>query len=229
MLPFLVLLLAADLVVTTPPPPQKVPERGCTLMPGAYWRWSVDPATLLSAYPESERAKVEKGVTMMRCRLNPDHSVRDCVVTSESPQGSGFGAASISIESKLMLNYANVDLNEPVCVILDWSPTAVSFTNVGVISAPHWVRRPNSDELRRTYPRRALEGGVNGHSVMECEADAQGTLQNCKSIEESPDGFGFGDAELKLAKYFKLSPTTSDGKSVAGAHIRIPLQWRLVG
>jgi periplasmic protein TonB len=57
---------------------------------------------------------------------------------------------------------------------------------------------------------------------MECRVMAQGTVNNCVVLRESPTGYGFGDAALASTRYFKLNPRTVDGQAIEGAKVQIP-------
>ncbi len=60
---------------------------------------------------------------------------------------------------------------------------------------------------------------------MECGVVADGTLADCKIVSETPAGAGFGDAILRMAKHFQMTPTTSNGTPVAGGRVRIPIRF----
>ena len=95
------------------------------------------------------------------------------------------------------------------------------------ISSPDWIHLPNADDLARYYPKAASRQGISGRAVMQCKVNAQGRLEDCAVLSEDPVGWDFGDAELKLAPFFRMTAKTPDGKSVAGASVTIPMRFTL--
>jgi TonB family protein len=93
------------------------------------------------------------------------------------------------------------------------------------LSDVRWARAPNARDFARFYPHRALEQGRSGRVVLDCVAAASGAL-DCSVAEENPVGWGFGDAAISIARQARIEPTTPDGRSVAGAHVRVPLAFR---
>jgi len=91
------------------------------------------------------------------------------------------------------------------------------------LGMPHWVRKPDGDDVASVYPSGAL--GRGGHAVVLCKITADGSMSDCKLLSEQPEGLGFGDAALKLAPHFKMSATTSDGRSVEGLTVNVPMTF----
>src|SRR6478752_10379274 len=58
---------------------------------------------------------------------------------------------------------------------------------------------------------------------MRCRVDAGGRMQNCRIAAEAPTGAGFGGMALKLSRNFQVAPTTTDGVSVEGGNVTIPI------
>jgi len=98
-------------------------------------------------------------------------------------------------------------------------PTDFSLSDV------RWVRAPSARDFARYYPDRALEQDQSGRVVLDCVASASGAL-DCAVAEESPVGWGFGAAAMNIARQARIEPTTEDGSSVSGRHVRLPLAFR---
>jgi periplasmic protein TonB len=98
-----------------------------------------------------------------------------------------------------------------------------------LIVDPKWLSRPSAEEMSRYYPERAIDLDLTGQATLFCSVVASGKLADCRVVSETPAGAKFGDAALKLASFFRMSPRTVDGKPVDGGLTRISIAFKLTG
>jgi protein TonB len=78
-----------------------------------------------------------------------------------------------------------------------------------VITNPSWSRRPQVTD--RDFPDRAISSGTAGQASVRCTVTASGRPANCQVTSESPSGYGFGRAAVRVVERGQLSPRTVDG------------------
>lgn len=105
------------------------------------------------------------------------------------------------------------------------APTPSAASGPFELSGVRWVNRPSRRDYARAFPQRALDAGQSGRVTLDCTASGSGAL-DCSVGNELPRGYGFGNAALELSRQFRLAPTTGDGRSVAGGHISVPVEFR---
>ena len=85
------------------------------------------------------------------------------------------------------------------------------------------IRGPSSAEILSVGPR--LPRGVRrppGRASVNCVIRADQRLDDCRLVQETPPGFGFGEQALRAAAYFRWNPPlTAAGRPVAGKRVTV--------
>jgi TonB family protein len=192
-------------------------------------------ADVLAFYPAQDRAKGVEGAATINCHSSPHGAARDCTLISESPQGDGFGDAALRVAAAsvdragLDLPPDKAELPRTITLVFKLSPPSIRPNLLNPshsIEAPRWLRRPSADDVASAYPERAWRAGIEGSATMVCVVTRAGGMRDCAVTDQAPEGAGFGPAELKLARFFRMTPTTDLGFSVEGAKVTIPVIFR---
>lgn len=80
--------------------------------------------------------------------------------------------------------------------------------------------KPTAEQFDRYYPERAYRMGVSGTANLRCDVTADGSLSNCTISSEMPGDQGFGDAALRLSRFYKVDPAR-------GGAIDLPVEFKL--
>lgn len=94
------------------------------------------------------------------------------------------------------------------------------------ITQPRWIETPNGADFARHYPRRALERERDGRVVLDCVVAATGRL-GCAVASETPAGWGFGEAALRISESFRMSPMLENGQPTEGGRVRVPIAFQI--
>ena len=88
---------------------------------------------------------------------------------------------------------------------------------------PVFTERPDANDLNAARPQGSPDEG--GSVILECDFSARGAPTDCRAVEETPKGSGFGQAALGPARKFRLAPAKRDGKPVEAKNVRIPITF----
>jgi TonB family protein len=92
---------------------------------------------------------------------------------------------------------------------------------------PGWLKRPGAAEFAKVWPREAFRRNLGGRAELNCAVSAQGLLEDCKVVSETPADMGFGGAALALAPKYVLRPAMVDGKAVGGARFQFGIRFEM--
>jgi TonB family protein len=91
--------------------------------------------------------------------------------------------------------------------------------------AAPWVKLPMPEDLDKVYPQKALRLGVEGSATLRCTSRPDGTLADCAVAGESPAGYDFGAAALKLAGKFRSEAPCADGPDTRPGGREVPIRF----
>ncbi|MNE07627.1 Gram-negative bacterial tonB protein [compost metagenome] len=90
---------------------------------------------------------------------------------------------------------------------------------------PRLIQGPTKDQIRRLHPREAFRQRLNGRASIACRIRLDTRLEDCRVVDETPPGRGFGQAALAASPYFRFRPPTRDGRPVEGREITVGVEF----
>jgi protein TonB len=107
------------------------------------------------------------------------------------------------------------------------APTVGAVSSDGFVTHPVWKRFEFETKYPSFYPAAARPTAATGRVVIICSVTAAGDMTRCEVSAESPAGYGFGDAALKLVPLeFHLMPQSAPGRSLEGLKVRFPITFQ---
>lgn len=82
-------------------------------------------------------------------------------------------------------------------------------------------------DVTQLYPPIAMAEDVRGVGTVECWVSEAGRFEDCRVVSESPEGYGFGEATIRLVSRYELEPARLDGVPVRFGPVRQRIIWEL--
>lgn len=94
-------------------------------------------------------------------------------------------------------------------------------------SGPIILRGASNGEILAFVPPEARRQRRSGRSAVNCVIRADTRLEGCRVVDESPGGFGFGEAAVRIAEtHFRFRPpTTASGRAVEGFRVTVTVNF----
>ncbi len=90
---------------------------------------------------------------------------------------------------------------------------------------PRWAQRPTVRDMQGAYPASAQRRNVEGRVVLDCLIGTDLAVR-CRSISETPAGYGFAAAALRVAQQYRAAATLEDGRPAAGERAQLSMQFK---
>lgn len=171
---------------------------------------TTDP--ILAYYPPAALAARLAGVATLTCDGNEHGALTNCSLLNETPAGAGFGAAALALAAH-SIEFPTLKVPEMSRfkheITFGFAPSP-PMISPDVLTEPwswptadvEWMGLGFTDPGR--YPGGASVSHVTGYVLLLCALRARGWLADCQVIQETPSGYGFGQAALSLTHQMRL-------------------------
>lgn len=85
------------------------------------------------------------------------------------------------------------------------------------VTEPVWAAQPAEWWAVREFPVAAARRRLPGRATIRCRVDSVGLLNDCKVLDESPSGAGFGPAAVVLSKGYRVAMKAKGAPAVGQA------------
>lgn len=195
------------------------------------WKRKPNREDMLAVWPKEAVKRGAGGTGVVHCTVSAQGALYGCAVVSEQPAGSGFGAAAVALTPQFLMSPA-MKSGKPVAYdgvtipvkFMSFTPD-VSRPSTTAVSNVGWLAAPTYAEVAAVYPERARERKVGGQATMRCEFKADGRLDDCFVLGETPRGLGFGSAAKMLVPKFLGPVSFTGGESAKGAVVQLPIAF----
>lgn len=195
--------------------------------------WAAAPSfeDIAAAWP-AEAGDLPEGRSVLRCALYGGGRLRNCTIAGQMPKGSPFGGAARQLVDKFRLSVSPEDEKKysvsDVAISFHFFNPATPAGKAKKVVKPDWIGQIDPARIVALFPAAAAEKGITeGVGVADCLVAPDGALTDCKPAREEPAGLGFAASAVAVAGVTKMNPWTPDGRPVAGARIKLPINFNL--
>lgn len=194
-------------------------------------------ATMVGATPAAALRAGKDGKATIQCTVSVEGALKRCRVLSEEPAGFGFGQAAVALSSQFLMKpeikngkAVEVPVNIPLYFPGAGDPTGSHIAGTDTLERQrlvtniNWQTAPSYADVQAAYPAKAKNAKVGGRASLQCKFADDNALGACTVLNEAPNGYGFGETAVKLAKSFRAAPR-ADGQSWKGQLTLLPVTF----
>ncbi|MDP2259386.1 MAG: energy transducer TonB [Caulobacter sp.] len=195
--------------------------------------WAEAPGfeDMAAAWPK-EAGDLPSGTAALRCSLDQTGGLRHCQYAGGIPKGAAFGRAAQSLAGRFRMKMTSEEgvkfADSDVIISFQFLNPATPAGQARRVVKPEWITLIDPKKIVALYPQAAADKGVvEGVGVADCLVAPDGRLTDCKPARESPEGLGFAASAVAVASFTVMNPWTPGGRPVAGARIKLPINFSL--
>lgn len=95
---------------------------------------------------------------------------------------------------------------------------------------PRLLQGPSTADIVRAAPEAGRRARTDARVNIRCELRPDSRLENCRVLNETPSGQGFGEAAIRVAvARFRFEVPRRDGQPIARCGIPLGIQFNLGG
>ncbi|HEY1425782.1 MAG TPA: hypothetical protein VGF50_03840 [Caulobacteraceae bacterium] len=168
---------------------------------------------VIAYYPPAALAARLAGDATLSCDRAEHGALTNCKLVKETPAGAGFGAAALALAAHAIeFPTLRVPIEDQgrVQVLFGFAPSP-PMISPDVLSEPswrtadvEWMGFVDERELAWAYPVAARGSHKTGFVGLLCALSSTGWLSVCQVVEETPPGYGFGQAALSVTHQIHL-------------------------
>ncbi len=95
----------------------------------------------------------------------------------------------------------------------------------GIATKAEWARQVSWEQIYAVHPARAHAANVSGKAVLTCVAARTGKLRSCRVTSETPSGWSFGRAALRLVPDLRVAPRRQNGVVIDNGEVYFTIRF----
>ena len=170
-------------------------------------QWQVVPRPVGDEFPPKALDEGVSGSATVSCDATSEGVIEACVIISETPEGYGFGQSAVRIVQRgRLVPSADGQPYEGFHITVPFNLGTEEPVDTEATPAYRATWKSAPRPRARDFPSKASDAGVSGTASITCTTSPEGIPQGCFIASETPAGYGFGEAALRIVRRARFHP-----------------------